>query len=632
MYRFFTYIALLGILLTGCGQSEQKESVKLQEQKLLEQPQEQKEFVKPVEIKVEQNSEDFLVLETKPKPNVIPIISKEVDSNFTLPYFAPDIINIASDTFDSSFEIQSSNYFLDENASFDNSLKRSGNRSIRLSQNEDAVKIYNIPVTEGSWYIISGHMYVKSLPSDVVRFYTGYTNNGSHVGSVNYTLISISKAGEWEEFIVPLYVQKGKNIKDIKITIRNVGEPDTVISPVSDVWIDDLSVHKVKDSAHLFGFTKPEYKRAFEGSKVRVDSLGNFELKEDKEFKPFFPLIMYPGGNLAKFSEYKNKGFNTVVCHNQEEAEFAVSAGLKWVWSLYGYGIYDKMDNNSSGFVRFIREYEDMKKNAPHILDELLYFYSDNELYLLFDSFKIFSDQIKKMDVDEKGNRIRPIYMHLDFSAGNKNYYNESYQLIDIQGTYANPLLYQENDLISYGVEFKGNYNAEFSNFSMFENIPNIKIPKTIFVINSPQDTHIKSTIFAALARGGKGFAYWKDSGSQPEVETKSWWSDFSNVTSKIEKLKPLLRTPHWTNWELNYTLKDDEDGIIVGKRDYGSLRCIIASSRSKKSEIITFTTPNSDIGDVYNFFDGSVIAKGDGDSFSLSFDPLGSGVYCWDK
>jgi hypothetical protein len=192
--------------------------------------------------------------------------------------------------------------------------------------------------------------------------------------------------------------------------------------------------------------------------------------------------------------------------------------------------------------------------------------------------------------------------------------------------------LYQENDRLSYSYDFKGHYNAEFANFSMFENISNTKIPKTIFVINSPQDANLENSIFAALARGGRGFAYWKDSGSQPEIETRPWWNDFPSISAKIEKLKPLLKLPHWTNWELEYTLKDDEDGMVVGKRDYGLKRCMIVSSRSNKNETVTFTTADKEIGDVYDFLDDKVVANGTGHSFTLLLSPLQSGVYCWDK
>ncbi len=540
----------------------------------------------------------------------------------------PNEGNIVSNTFTSSFESVNSMNLLALGASFDMDIKRNGQRSVKLDQTEAKISIYNIPVDEGSWYIISGYMYTNSLPSDIIRLYMGYTNNKGHVFSVSYPVISISKENRWEEFIVPLYIQKDKNITDIKIIIRNVGKPDTAIATIGDIWIDDLSVYKVKDSTELFGFTKPVEKQAFKGSKTRIDKLGNMEIKVVGKFEPYFPLIIHPSGNFNDWERYKTQGFNTIICNNPAEARVAVDLGLNWVWDLHG---YDIDENIANGYDRFAAEFNNIKQNNPKLLEKLLYYYWDNEKYLVFDSLIKFSHMIQTKDVDENGVRNRPLYMHLDFTAAGKNYYNDKFKLIDMQGAYANPLLYKEDDLINYNYSFKDYYNAEFANFSMFENVPNSKIPKTIFVVNSPQDVHLENTIFAALARGGRGFGFWKDGGSQADIQTRPWWNSFPDIVVKINKLKSLLRTPHWTNWDLEYTLRDDEDGLVVGKRDHDSKRCMIFASRSTKSEIVTFTTADKNISRVYDFFDNSTIAHGNGKSVILKFSSKQSGVYCWD-
>jgi hypothetical protein len=534
--------------------------------------------------------------------------------------------NVAKDIFDSSFEKESSNMNLAYGAKYDETIKRSGKRSIKLTNNNDIVNIYNIPVEEGSWYIFRGYMYVSSTPSDIVRFYIGYSNHGTHIRSIVHTILSNSKANHWEEFVVPVYIQKHKNITDIKCFIRNTGGPNTAISSIGDIWIDDVTVHKVRDSSQLFGETKPSIKQAFDGAYVKIDALGNFSVKKDEEFKPFFPVIIYPGGQ-SKWNSYAKHGFNTVVCNYPGEAQIAADNGMYWIWDLYGYGINDF---SASGYDRFVSEYKDMKKHNPKLLDKLLYFYWDNEQYDVLDSFTKFTDKIKTMDVDADGNRLRPINMNLNLTPGHKNYYNEQYKLIDMQSVYANPLLYQENDRGSYDYELKNWYNTEFAHFSVFEHLPNVTIPKSVFLVDSPHDTYIENIIFAAIARGGKGFAFWRDSGSQPEIETKVWWDSFPQTVAKIEKLLPLIREPHWTNWKLEYSEFDDEDGIVVGKRDYNDKRCMVVASRADISKTITFSTPDRDMGTLYNFFDNSLVASPSAGSVTLSLPAHGSGVYCW--
>jgi hypothetical protein len=266
----------------------------------------------------------------------------------------------------------------------------------------------------------------------------------------------------------------------------------------------------------------------------------------------------------------------------------------------------------------------------PELLDKLLYFYWDNEQFFVFDTLKIFSDKIKMMDVDINGNRMRPISMNLGLTTGNKNYYNDKYKLIDLQSVYTNPLLYKKNDPLWYDYELEGFSASEFGLFSMFENIENVKIPKSVFVIDSPQDVYLENMVYAALARGGKGFAFWRDGDTQPEIETKTWWDDFPRISKDMNKLLPLIKTPHWTDWELLHSLNDDEDGIVVGKRDYDSKRCMIVASRSEKDEVVTFTTPDRDMGDLYNYLDNTLVAEAVGKSVKVSLTPHQSGVYCW--
>ena len=515
----------------------------------------------------------------------------------------------------------------------DSSQHRSGVSAIRFKKTNDALIFDNIPVSEGNWYVISGYMYVTSLPADVMRYYIEYKDeNGRGIDIPNYPMFAVSKAGSWEEFILPVYIKKNLNVTQLKLVFRDVGKPDAVNVPKSDVWIDDVSMYAVKDSTALFGMTPPQKKQSFDGSLVKIDSLGNFSVRKADGFQPFLPIIVYPGGKLDDWHKYRDKGFNTIICNTVVEAKKAASLGMYWIWSLFDYGIYDGDEN---GYARFEREYADLKKNSPNVLDKLLYFYWDNERYHLFDTVKHFSDAIKRIDVDTNGKRKRPFMMQLDFTMANPHYVNDTYKLVDFQSCYANPMVFEANDPQNYqGVEFKGNYDGEFANFAIFENIPGVKVPKTVFVINSPfGDKYLANTAFAAFARGGKGFAYWKDGGSQPKIETKEWWKDFNQTTSMMRQLLPLLRKPHWVNWELNSSLPDDEDGLVVGKRDFGEKNCIITASRSSKAEHVRFTGSGiSDGTEVSDYFTGKKVAVWQKNAFELNFTPRGYGVYCWYK
>ncbi len=541
------------------------------------------------------------------------------DVNFTSDYIAPDSINIA----------KKAKYILD-GVEYDDTIKYNGISSLHFKNENDTLTIKHIPVKEGRWYIVSGYMYVESLPADVMRYYIEYMHGDDAIDIPNYPVVGISKSKSWQEFVLPVYIKKGLNIDNIKLTFRDVGEMKASSYDSSDVWIDDISLHEVKDSSSLFGLTKPSQKQSFEGALVKVDSLGNFSLKQEQKFEPFFPVIIYPNGKIEDWDKYKKKGFNTIMCTSLKEAQKAIELGMHWIWSLYDYGIYD---GGNVGYERFLREYQYIKEHKKELFDNLLYFYWDNETYLLFDSIKRFSDAIKRSDVDENGVRYRPFMMQLDFSTANANYVNEDFSLVDLQSGYANPMIFEANDPQNYqGVNFKGNYDGEFANFALFDHIPGVKIPKTIFVVNSPfGDKHIENTIFTALARGAKGVAYWKDGGSQPSVETKAWWKTFDKFSDKLKQMLPLIRTPNWTSWSVDRSLRDDEDGLVIGTRDLENKRCIIYASRSDKEEVVHITTQNvKDDQQIVEYFSHKVIGSWKDCSYDMTISPRGYGVYCW--
>ncbi len=622
--EFFIFILLLS-LFTACNKNSENINMKQNQSSNLDDKADNNKTLYKESIK----QDPYLALISSQEWQAV----KFPASDKIYPFSPPNGENLASSVIDSSFERDSRYLYLDFNATYDEDIKRTGTRSIKLSKKDEALRVYGIPVDEGRWYVISGYMFAKSLPTDIARLHIAYAGDGRHINSVNYSVISTSTPNEWEEFVIPFYVQKNKGINQIRVTIRNEGEMKTNDINSSDVWIDDLQVFEVQNSTKLFGLDSPSQKREFNGEKVRIDKLGNWEVKEDGKWQAFFPIAIYPDDDdeskKNNWQIYKEKGFNVITRVNLPDAKRVADLGMYWVWDIGHYGIYD---GSAIGADKFANDYKNLRENSKQTYDKLLNFYWDNEQYDEFDSIRLLTDKVKEIDIDKNSNRIRPLYMHLDFVAGNKNYYNEKYQFMDIQGVYANDLLYKADDIQSYGVEMQGNYNAEFSNFSLFENINRVKTPKSIFVINSPFELdNIEVLIFAAIARGGKGFAFWKDGGSQPSIETKAWWSDFDKVTQKIQKLLPIIREPHWSDWELKYSKADDEDGLVVGTRDFNNKRVMIVANRSDTQTNVTFTTPDKVIGGVRDYYTGEIVANGIGNSFTLTVLANGSGVYYWE-
>ena len=651
-YKYFTLFGLILVLfLQGCvsGSKQNKKQtilspsgndthVTLEESNATATAKRENDFVlehNRTEITTEQNSTDENVLtqDLSTQQAWQDWLSSFSDGNLsyaeslTYPWHQPTQRAIAQYDFENSDDA-----VWYDGAVKDNAHVKSGTYAVRFGQENDTLAIEHIAVEEGRWYVVSGYMYVDSVPADVMRYYVEFMRGDTPLDIPNYPMFASGKAGEWREFILPVYIKKGWGIDQIRLVFRNVGTPDAAEAPKSDVWIDNVAIYPVEDSASLYGRTPPAPKRGFDGALVKVDVLGNFSLRSKTGYRPFLPIIIYPGGKQESWHKYREKGFNTIICNSVQEAKRAVSLGMHWIWSLYDYGIYD---GDESGYARFEREYRELKEQRPDVLEKLLYFYWDNERYLLFDTVRHFSETIRRIDVDATGKRLRPFMMQLDFTMANPHYLNDTYRLIDLQSCYANPMIFEANDPQNYqGVEFKGNYDGEFANFAIFEHSPEVKIPKTVFVVNSPfGDRHIANTIFAAFARGGRGVAYWKDGGSQPPVETKTWWGDFQNVTQKLQKLAPLLRTPHWTQWRLHSSVPDDESGVVFGTRDFGGKRCMIVASRSDRNETVRFDAqdPVPEGTAVIDYFTGKTVAQWHQKYFELNLAPRGYGAYCWD-
>ena len=544
-------------------------------------------------------------------------------------YIAPDAQNIAASVFDGSFEEDRGGVSL-EGARVVRMQARTGTHALALAHEGDTLMLGEIPVEEGAWYVVTGYMRVPELPADVVRYYVEFMHGTEPVDIPNYPMVAVGRAGRWEPFVLPVYIKKDAGVTHVRLVFRNTGAPKTGAPRRGGVWLDDISMHRVRNGAALYGWEPPAAKAPFDGVLVRVDADGNFMLREGAGYRPFLPLIIYPGGPVREWGKYREKGFNTVICNSLDEARRAVSLGMHWIWSLYDYGIYD---NDTAGFERFIREYREMRETMPELFSKLLWFYWDNERYHLYESVKRFSDAIKRLDVDASGRRYRPFLMQLDFATAAPHYHNGQESLVDLQGLYANPMVFEDNDPQNYdGVEFKGYYDGEFANFSIFSHVPGLTMPKTVFVINSPfGDKHLANSVFAAFARGGKAFAYWKDGGSQPPIESKPWWEGFDVKMKMFEALLPLLRSPDALSWELTATLPDDESGLVLGIKDFGAKRCMLYASRSDKAETVRFGGAAGAEGSaVLDYFTSERIARWHAGAFTLKLAPRDYGACCW--
>ena len=527
--------------------------------------------------------------------------------------------------FDPSFENRNGLRLMG-GAAFDSSEAHSGAQSIFLNSPGDAFEAGMTAVEEDQWYTVSGYMKLDSIPKPITNILIQvYDKSGRWAyNAADYTF-SVSANRKWEEFIAPVYIKRlpGRKLGSLKINIRYKENPDSAQFTDASVWIDDLRVSHAKDSSQLFGFEKPEARTPFTGQRTRIDSLGNWEVFDNGEWSPLFPLIIYPDFQETEWNKYREKGFNTVSQINYPGgAKRATDAGLYWMWDitsyLYSADAFPGSNPSTGDTARLQREFDRFEQETG--FDGMLAFYWDNEDLNEWDSVQKITDRLKTLDTAASNEDARrfPIYMNSKHTLANPLFMNDDYSFIDIQGCYVNPMTNPHT----------GEYQPEWAMFVANDKMARLKSPTGIGVINVPHEgDHIEPLIFAGIARGMRGFAFWRD-GYQGKysIESRAWWPTFRQTTEKIEDMLPLIRQPHWTDWHLESSIPEREDTLVIGKRDLDGKRHIILASLSDRQQTVTLTTDEA-IDGVYDYFTGDVVAFPEGKSFDFTIEAHSTAV-----
>ncbi len=528
-------------------------------------------------------------------------------------------------SYDTSFET-SRGLRLGKGAAFDSSERFSGARSIYLNSPGDNFTAASVPVTEDQWYMISGFMKLDSNPKPITNILIKvYDKNGRWAyNAADYTF-SISANQEWEEFIVPVYILSGFNAGSLQINIRYKENPSSREFVDANIWIDDLKVIEADDSSAFAGFNAPEPREPFTGNKTRVDALGNWEIFRNGEWETFFPLAIYPDFSENDWSKYFDKGFNTVSqIKNPGGANRAREAGLMWMWDitdyLYSADAFPGSNPSTGDVAKLERQFQDFATDTG--FKDMLSYYWDNEDLNEWDSVKQITTRLKALDRSgsANGKQSFPIYMNSMHMIANPLFMNDDYHFIDLQGCYINPIINPHT----------GGYQAEWAMFLAADRMQGIKSPTGLGIINVPHEgDHIEPLIFAGIARGMRGFSFWRDSyagKSEYEIENRAWWSTFDQTAEKINDMLPLIRQPHWTDWKLESSIPEREDTLVVGKRDLEGRRHIILASLSDHEQTVTLTTDQV-VNEIRDYFTGEIVTTPESNRFSITIEAHGTAV-----
>ena len=513
-----------------------------------------------------------------------------------------------------------SNWSLLRDAEYDASTSRTddGSGSMKLVTpvpNTSIVLSDVIAVQPGKRYTYGFYFKTLNGPTYVGAQISLHDSNRKFIRNDGGGYGGTTRDGEWQEFALPFIVPEGVAFVGCQAFKADNTKPKGV------VWADDFYL------GEGLGLEQPPSpKRGFAGEHVRVDSLGNFEIKKKGVWTPFFPLCMY-ADNYRDWSVYSKQGWNvniwTGAASQVKQAKEAVSefnpdgmlSGFSMAqYTFPGWG-YNKLDH--------------LRKSLKEIYDQglgenLLLFYWDNEVN--HDQWQVPVDvikTIKSVDVDSSGKRLHPIYA--------------------LQGTYCNARVHAARGLVDVSGTYFGGSAADTGGASQggYEGLFILdrhekQTSPAAFAqfngVNGPGDMRLR--LYNSIIMGAKAMGYWRDcykacgkefQKSVGPVDKKAWWPDFPNLRREVDKLLPIIREPHWTSWKVNV---DAPGNVHVGTRDHkGEGYLVLVNQQSKQQEVtVKLAGLPYAAKEVRDYFNGKKVASIREGSFSITLPKIGVG------
>lgn len=419
--------------------------------------------------------------------------------------------------------------------------------------------------------------------------------------------------GEWQEFALPFTVPEGVAFVGLQVYKTDNTKPGGI------VWADDFYL------GEGLGLEQPpSAKKPFDGAAVRVDALGNFEVKRKGVWEPFFPLCMY-SDNYRDWSVYSTQGWNTIIwtgdAQQVQQAKDAKSEfnpdGMMAGFAISQYTMPGAWAYNNI---------DDLRAKLKGIFDRglgdnLLFYYWDNENH--HDQWQVPAEvieTIRRTDVDSTGARLHPIFA----LQGTYNIarVHAARGLVDVSGTYFG------GDAAETGMA-SGSGEAGFFILDREEGQTSPAALAQFNGVNGSGDMRLR--LYNAIILGARSMGYWRDcygpnqkeAWSVGRVDEKPWWPDFPNLRREVDQLLPIIREAHWTKWKATV----DRPAVVhVGTREHKGERYLIVVNQTTTEQKVTVTIAGlpHEAKDVRDVLDDKHVASIGGNSFSVSLPGIG--------
>lgn len=419
---------------------------------------------------------------------------------------------------------------------------------------------------------------------------------------------AVAVADQWEEVVKVIYIDGGLGPKAAARIGLNVFARELPLGS-GTLWVDDLSLFKLADQDVVTFVNPPAKKRSFNGSRVRIDALGNWQLRDGDQWKDFFLRGMHTNGTRADFSAYKTAGWNCSIWESVSAGvERCEEGGIYCMLKMAEYVQPPPAGNSRYGDMTLLQNRLQKiidDKNLPYIIG----YYLDNEIN--YDEWATFGDAVATVRALDKG---APFYTLASNAMRQSAHAVQGWD--DVQGAY------------TFGTETE---NESFE-LQALNGVHTNPVPAAIAQI-STEDDHpgqLRQVIYRNIMNGARGIVYYADGVPQtPAMEDSPWFADMPQIADEIDnKLLPLIRQPHWV---VGWKATSSTDKVSVAPRGWGDRKFVWVVNDTTADQQVTIRLTGRhgyrSGADVIDFLSGEKLTDLSRNSFSFNLEPLNTGA-----
>lgn len=517
--------------------------------------------------------------------------------------------------------VDASHWELGDGVSHDQRVSRKAGGCIRLTAPGSRVVSTPIPVTPGKSYTVSAFMKVNAWPAFLATQIEVRDEAGNFLYNAPGGYQATSEPERWQEITFFYTARPG----DARVRLQFI-RSDKSPRLDGEIWLDDFYF------GEGMSFDQPPAaKQGFDGLDTRIDALGNFEIRDGDNWKPFFPICIYNDNVRPDYRLYSAQGFNCLAWSAPVTSELVRASDAKSKFNPNGMMMFVNLSNytdprlvNYGKLRKLESELVDLKQSP--FFSRVIGYYWDNEAYNQFDSQKAVISLVRRVDSDASGKRRHPIVM-LDGQAGTVRAFSG---LVDAVEQYLrDPYL----EHVPFSRAQTVGQTAAIVN--RLERQPH---PNSIGVISEePTGEGVRRLVYEFLMAGGKGIAYYRDGSCSnypkgsadpgcKDITRRPAWTEFPKLRTEIDQLLPLIRQPIQTDWSVSA----DNPSIELAPRDYQSEAHVFIVNPLREPQTFKVTLHNLSYrpASVNDYFSGAVIGGVASSAFTVKLKANQTAVY----